>query len=199
VRTGRLRSFRFLHFAAHDESDPRTAYRSSLILAPDADPTSGPEAADPDGVITAEEIARTWDPQRRPGNMPPEFIDCTAAMHADWWRDLTFCVWRRHSATGWHRGKIGFPDHPDPDGSEFLLSAFDGRPETYHAWAEDYYEPCKFSLGAVSHIFKHRPLTEEVIRALNPERPLEDLDEEVRQIGYPGGRTITPQRWSAEG
>jgi hypothetical protein len=69
-------------------------------------------------------------------------------MHADWWRDITFCVRRRHSATGWHRGRIGFPDHPDPDGSEFLLSAFDGRPETYHAGAEDYYEPRKFSLGA---------------------------------------------------
>jgi hypothetical protein len=125
--------------------------------------------------------------------VPPEFTDCTAAMHADWWRNTTFCVWRKHSDTGWHRGRIEFPDHPDPDGSEFLLSALDGRPETYHAWAEDYYEPRKFSLDAVSHIFKHRPLTEEVIRALNPERSLEDLDEEVRQIGYPGGRAITPQ------
>lgn len=114
----------------------------------------------------------------------PEFADCVAAMHPNWWRDITFCIWRRHSNKEWQRGRIDFPDLPDPDGSEFLLSAYDGRPETYHAWAEDYYHPSKFSLPAVRWIFEHRPLTNEIVRELNPERSLGELAEELHRIGY---------------
>jgi hypothetical protein len=136
-------------------------------------------------------------PQVFPGvvdEVPPEFADCIEAMHSNWWRDITFCVWRRYSDAEWHHGKIAFPDHPDPDGSEFLLSAFDGRPETFIAWAESYYDPRKFNLIAVRHVFEHRPLNSEIIRMLNPERSLEELDEEVRQIGYPQERPlITPK------
>ncbi|MEJ7637328.1 MAG: CHAT domain-containing protein, partial [Singulisphaera sp.] len=60
ARAGRLRGFQFLHFATHGQSDPRNAYRSSLALA-DAARSSDPEAFEADGVITADEIARTWD------------------------------------------------------------------------------------------------------------------------------------------
>jgi hypothetical protein len=121
-------------------------------------------------------------------DVPSEFADCLDAMHADWWRDITFCIWRGHEDTEWHHGQIDFPDLPDPDGSEFLLSVYDGRPETYHAWAEDYYHPRTFSLAAVRSVFDHAPLTEEVVQSLNPERMLSELDEEIRQIGYGSGR-----------
>jgi hypothetical protein len=120
--------------------------------------------------------------------VPAEFADCLAALHADWWRDITFCIWRRHSDSKWNHGRIDFPDLPDPDGSAFLLSAYDGRPETYQAWAEEYYQPSKFSLAAVRWVFEHRPLTEEIVRQLNPERSLGELAEEIRQIGYGSGR-----------
>jgi hypothetical protein len=126
-------------------------------------------------------------------DIPPEFAECKAAMHADWWNDVTFCVWRRHSDAIWHHGKIDFAGfrHDDgseflnPDGSEFLLSPFDGLPETYHAWAEEYYEPSKFSLATVRQVFEHRPLMADVVRALNAERVLEELADEIRQVGYP--------------
>jgi tetratricopeptide (TPR) repeat protein len=59
---GKLRGYRFLHFASHGTTDPRNAYRSALILAPDPDRSTDPLAAlDTDGTITAEQIARTWD------------------------------------------------------------------------------------------------------------------------------------------
>jgi len=61
ARAGKQRGFRFLHFATHGESDPRNAYRSSLALVADDDRSSDPEAFEADGVITADEIARTWD------------------------------------------------------------------------------------------------------------------------------------------
>ncbi len=117
-------------------------------------------------------------------DVPNEFADCLAAMHSDWWRDITFCIWRRHSDSGWQHGQIVFPELPDPDGSEFLLSAYDGRPETYHAWAEEYYEPKKLRLATVRWVFEHRPLSEEIVRELNPDRTLAELADELHQIDY---------------
>jgi CHAT domain-containing protein len=61
ARSGELKAFRYLHFAAHGESDPRHAYRTALILAPDADRSADPLAFEGDGTITAEQIARTWE------------------------------------------------------------------------------------------------------------------------------------------
>jgi CHAT domain-containing protein/tetratricopeptide (TPR) repeat protein len=62
ARTGRLRTFRYLHFATHGRDDPASAYRTALILAPDPDQGDDPAASDPlDGEITAEQIARTWN------------------------------------------------------------------------------------------------------------------------------------------
>jgi CHAT domain-containing protein/tetratricopeptide (TPR) repeat protein len=60
-RSGRMKAFRYLHFAAHGESDPRHAYHSALILAPDPDRSADRLAFDSDGTITAEQIARTWE------------------------------------------------------------------------------------------------------------------------------------------
>jgi CHAT domain-containing protein len=61
ARSGRMKAFRYLHFAAHGESDPLRAYRTALILAPDPDRSADPRALDSDGTITAEQIARTWE------------------------------------------------------------------------------------------------------------------------------------------
>jgi CHAT domain-containing protein len=56
-----MTAFRYLHFAAHGESDLLHAYRAALILAPDPDRAADPLALDSDGTITAEQIARTWE------------------------------------------------------------------------------------------------------------------------------------------
>jgi hypothetical protein len=117
-------------------------------------------------------------------DVPLEFADCLAALDSDWWLDSTFCIWRRHSDSKWHAGRIDFPESPDPDGSAFLLSAYDGRPETYQAWAEEYYQPREFSLRALRWVFEHRQLTEQVVRELNPDRSLAELTQEIGQIGY---------------
>ena len=61
ARSGKLKGFRYLHFATHGESDPRFAYRTALILAPDPDAGADPTAMETDGTITAEQIARTWE------------------------------------------------------------------------------------------------------------------------------------------
>src|SRR5262249_39800218 len=56
-----LRHPRPLRPATPGESDPRHAYRSALILAPDPDSGADPTATESDGTITAEQIARTWE------------------------------------------------------------------------------------------------------------------------------------------
>jgi CHAT domain-containing protein len=61
ARSGKLKSFRYLHFATHGRNDWASAYRTALLLAPDPDRSADPLAVDSDGEITAEQIARTWN------------------------------------------------------------------------------------------------------------------------------------------
>src|SRR5262249_4415973 len=61
ARSGKLKGYRYLHFAAHGRDDPRSAYPTALLLAPDPDRSSDPAALETDGEVTAEQIARTWD------------------------------------------------------------------------------------------------------------------------------------------
>jgi hypothetical protein len=98
--------------------------------------------------------------------------------------DTTFCIWRRYGDAAWQHGPVEFPPGPDPDGSEALLSPLDGRPQSYQEWAEEYYEQ-PVPLEAVRLVYEHRPLTEEVVALLNPEVGLDDLAEDIKEIGYP--------------
>ena len=63
ARSGELKGYRFLHFAAHGKANPDVALSSALLLAPEpaglasADPT----AVETDGAISADQIVQTWD------------------------------------------------------------------------------------------------------------------------------------------
>jgi hypothetical protein len=97
----------------------------------------------------------------------------------------TFCVWRSPSDDTWHSGKIEFPPgHEDPDGSVDLLSMLEGVPQQYQSWAESYYGR-EIRLELVEHIYRHRELTEQVIRGLNVTRDVQELASELVEIGYP--------------
>jgi hypothetical protein len=98
--------------------------------------------------------------------------------------ETTFCLWRRLSDRAWQIGAIDCLEGQDPDGSAELLRLLDGDPEAYRAWAEDYFET-SVARSAVDHIYAHRPLTEEVVKDLNPQLSLIDLAEDVSEIAYP--------------
>jgi hypothetical protein len=120
------------------------------------------------------------------GEVPLEFAEC---LHEPAFSvaNTTFCIWRRYEDASWQRGPIEFPvGHRDPDGSEELLSALDGKPETYQAWAETYYER-PVDLAAVRHIYEHQPLTNDLVTLLNPELALGGLQTDMMEIGYPAG------------
>ena len=130
---------------------------------------------------------RESPPRAWPGVLdavPSEFVGCLGEP-AFSVADVTFCIWRRFVDSGWQVGPIKFPNtHPDPDGSEYLLSDLDGRPESYRAWAADYYER-EVELGAVEHVYRHLPVTAEVVARLNSKISLNDLAADIGEIGYP--------------
>lgn len=115
--------------------------------------------------------------------LPAELAACAAepAFSTD---DVTFCLWRSHSDAHWNHNLIELPDDDDPDGSAYLLSPLDGVPETYWLWAEEYYER-NVALHAVKAIYERQRLTDDLVKALNPELSLKALREDLRTIGYP--------------
>ena len=117
-------------------------------------------------------------------DVPPQFHDFLSES-AFSIEASTFCIWRRFSDSSWQVGTITYPsDDPDADGSGWLLSILDGDPSSYKEFAEEYYEQT-VDLEAVKAIYEHRPLTEAIVRALNPEISLKDLKVDVEEIGYP--------------
>jgi hypothetical protein len=98
--------------------------------------------------------------------------------------DTTFCIWRTHADVAWRNGNVSNPVGMDPDGSAHLLSIFDGNPQTYSQWAEEYYKRL-VSVVLVEHLYLHKPLTESVVRELNPRANLAELSSDLLEIGYP--------------
>jgi len=97
----------------------------------------------------------------------------------------SFCIWRARTDSGW---KVVLPAEGHTalkeDGSEDLIWIFDGKPETYQEWAQDYYGR-DIPLKAVQAIYAHQALSEELVSALNEELGMDDLVADAREIGYP--------------
>ena len=51
-------------------------------------------------------------------------------------------------------------------------------------FAENVFEVA-LELDAIRHVYAQLPLTEEVVRSLNPEVQLSDLKDDIAEIGYP--------------
>ncbi|MEU8974889.1 hypothetical protein AB0D11_37510 [Streptomyces monashensis] len=100
---------------------------------------------------------------------------------------VTACMWRGAGDDRWKTGTIDFPEVTagDPDGAAYLFGLLTDRSaEAFQRWAEDYYE-VSVDLEAVRHVLSSHPLTEGVVRALNPESTLADLARDITEIGYP--------------
>jgi hypothetical protein len=133
----------------------------------------------------AQEPKRVWPAIL--DEVPAEFAACLREP-AFSVQDVTFCIWRRNADSAWAKGAISFPpDVEDPDGSAFLLSDLDGRPETYQTYARQYFET-EVDIASVAHVYQHRPLTQERVASLNPQLSLEALTADLDEIGYPASR-----------
>lgn len=117
--------------------------------------------------------------------IPVEFAKCLTQPAFNR-TDTTLCIWRRYGDASWQRGPIVFPKgHHDPDGSAYLLSPLDGRPETYTKWAAQYFSNPSPDVELVRRIYEHRRLTKKLIEQLNPAITLKDLTADIKEIGYP--------------
>jgi hypothetical protein len=97
---------------------------------------------------------------------------------------VTVCLWREHGDTAWRHGDVDFPGGDD-DGADWMFALLtDRRPEAYQDWAQDYYE-MPVDLDAVRHVYAGRPLTEDVVTALNPATTLAAVADQVVATGYP--------------
>ncbi|MDW5328324.1 hypothetical protein [Plantactinospora sp. KLBMP9567] len=100
-------------------------------------------------------------------------------------------LWRLIGDDRWHAGEgITFPpvrgpyDGTGPDGSGMLEILLDDIVDRFVEFAGDYYE-IEVDRATVQHVVAHRPLTDPVIQALNPQLTVADLREEIAAIGYP--------------
>lgn len=101
--------------------------------------------------------------------------------------EATLCLWRQHGDTRWHTGDITFPEGDDPDGADRLFAVLvEGHPAAYRRFAEDYYEHA-VDVAAVGEVLALRPLTDDLVRRLNPELRVADLTGDLAEIGYPSG------------
>ncbi len=98
--------------------------------------------------------------------------------------NTTFCFWRELSDAQWHRANLRFPNGDDPDGSAYLLELLDGRPESYVAWATDYFET-DVDQDVVAQILQGARLTTTLIGQLNPEQTPARLQDDLAAIGWP--------------
>lgn len=100
--------------------------------------------------------------------------------------NASFCIWRLAAASSWSRGPVMLPPGDDPDGSADLLSILDGDPEQYCRFAADYFER-GVARADIAAIYAHTPLSEALVRRINPAVTLASLAEDIQEIGYPEG------------
>ncbi|MEU8004296.1 hypothetical protein AB0B66_24340 [Catellatospora sp. NPDC049111] len=97
----------------------------------------------------------------------------------------TAVLWRLADDERWHAGEgIVFPPDDSVDGAGMLAILLDDIVDRYVAFAEDYYE-IEVDPAAVGQVIAHRPLTDALVRSLNPTTALSDLHDDVAAIGYP--------------
>lgn len=115
------------------------------------------------------------------GQVPDVFDDCLEepAFTPEY---TSFVLWNLGQA--WSALDLGLPDAGDPDGSADLLGILAGAPEQYVEFASWYFET-DVPLEAVQRVYAHEPLSEALVALLNPEASLEEIREDLEEIGYP--------------
>ncbi|MFD6663217.1 hypothetical protein ACFWDK_12705 [Micromonospora chalcea] len=103
----------------------------------------------------------------------------------------TAVLWRLTGDDRWHAGQgIDFPplrgpyDHTGPDGSPMLEILCDDVVDEFVEFAGDCHEVA-LDREAVAAVVAHRPLTEALVRTVNPEASLAAVRADVEAMGYP--------------
>jgi len=111
----------------------------------------------------------------------PRAYGAFAAEPAFRWDATTFCYWCDGDHSTWEHPVV--LDGLDT-GADTLLEILGSGPGGYVGFAQDYYER-ELDLRLVEQIFLRRPIDQGMVRALNPKVAVEDLAEDLAEIGYP--------------
>ena len=115
--------------------------------------------------------------------LPPEFL-AVSKEPAFSMENISFCIWKLNTSNSWEKGEFEYADDDDPDGSEYLLDIFDGKAVTYQVFAQEYYE-VDLVLTEIEKIYCHISLTDELVKSINPDASLKELEKDIVEIGYP--------------
>ncbi|MCQ2998268.1 hypothetical protein NLO98_00670 [Pseudomonas syringae] len=99
---------------------------------------------------------------------------------------VSYCYWRRPEDSSWHKVTCAswLSDVVDDGSSKLALLC--KHAASYVAFANEYYE-IELPLSSVQRIYEHCLLTEELVRAINPDLDFADAREFAAEIGYPYG------------
>jgi len=106
-------------------------------------------------------------------------------LEVDGVESVTFCLWWDRDDPGWRAGAVAQPDaeYADPDGSKWLLAELSG-PAAYQTHAQEVHERV-VPLDAIEQVYGHQPLTEGLIRAVDPAADTAVALATARAVGYP--------------
>lgn len=92
--------------------------------------------------------------------------------------NTTFCVWNLNKKSGWNSSKTYETNEL------YLLVCLLFGAKGYKEWAEEYYE-IALDLNLIEYIFKFEPLTPDIIKSLNKDVSIDDIYDDILEIGYP--------------
>lgn len=119
----------------------------------------------------------SWITKDLPNGMQPYLDELAFEMS-----DLTFCVWCRDGYDKWEHGAPTNDDLLDvPLGYLHLLL---DDPAAYADWATEYYEQT-VPIESVRWVQAGNPLNDGIIASLNESISLNDISEDLKEIGYP--------------
>jgi len=97
------------------------------------------------------------------------------------WDYTTFCYWKLTEDDSWHEP----PEQASVDtGALKILEILFSSAEGYHQFACEYYEQ-DFEVSTLRQFFDHCPLNPALLTSLNSDNSMDDIRDELVQIGYP--------------
>ncbi len=129
--------------------------------------------ARPDGQVDPRLLAGLPDDLRPCADEPAFTVDGVS--------DLTLALWSTGEEHGWSCG----PElDPEQDGGVWLFDVMDGNPDTYIAWAQDYYGT-DVDRDIVAAIFRNEDLSDDDILTLCPDCDVDEMREHLDAVNFP--------------
>ncbi len=103
-------------------------------------------------------------------------------------QDVTFCIWRKRTDMFWCKGEVTVPDDykNGDDGEDFLLGYIFQDADSWLEWAQGYYDEQGkiIKIDHVKKVYEHQNITKEIVESINPDRDFEEVNQELKKIGY---------------